>query len=53
VLILVIVGPLTARCTEPLATRLTGRRRKPTPAVDDAEGRGLESMAEEPHEVGQ
>ncbi|MEV2235193.1 cation:proton antiporter, partial [Streptomyces phaeochromogenes] len=29
VLILVIVGPLTARFTEPVATRLTGRRGEP------------------------
>ncbi|MEU8860163.1 cation:proton antiporter, partial [Streptomyces umbrinus] len=28
VLILVIIGPLTARFTEPVATRLTGRLRR-------------------------
>lgn len=30
VLILVILGPLTARYTEPIATRLTTRRESPT-----------------------
>ncbi|MGW3425099.1 cation:proton antiporter domain-containing protein, partial [Streptomyces phaeochromogenes] len=33
VLILVIVGPLTARFTEPVATRLTGRSRRSAPTV--------------------
>ncbi|MEV0936020.1 cation:proton antiporter, partial [Streptomyces phaeochromogenes] len=33
VLILVIVGPLTARFTEPVATRLTGRSRRSTTTV--------------------
>ncbi|MEO3839737.1 cation:proton antiporter [Streptomyces sp. B22F1] len=38
VLILVVLGPLTARYTETLATRLTERRRKPaTPAASQAE----------------
>ncbi|WP_405592405.1 cation:proton antiporter [Streptomyces sp. NBC_01092] len=37
VLILVVLGPLTARYTEPLATRLLGRRRRPsTPAAEEA-----------------
>ncbi|MCX5241198.1 cation:proton antiporter [Streptomyces prunicolor] len=49
VLILVIVGPLTARYTEPLATLLTGRRRKPAPVTGT--GENLVSVAEEPHEV--
>jgi CPA2 family monovalent cation:H+ antiporter-2 len=50
VLILVIVGPLTARYTEPLATRLTGRRRdKFAPVVDAEESSG--TTAQEPHEV--
>ena len=49
VLILVIVGPLTARYTEPLATGLTGQRRKPATAADT--GATPESLAEEPHEV--
>ncbi|MEU3986746.1 cation:proton antiporter, partial [Streptomyces sp. NPDC026672] len=34
VLILVVVGPLTARWTEPLALRLTSRLRRPVPAVE-------------------
>ncbi|MEU4616753.1 cation:proton antiporter, partial [Streptomyces umbrinus] len=33
VLILVIIGPLTARFTEPIATRLAGRRREPAATV--------------------
>ncbi|MGW3420121.1 cation:proton antiporter domain-containing protein, partial [Streptomyces phaeochromogenes] len=33
VLILVIIGPLTARFAEPIATRLTGRSRRSAPAV--------------------
>ncbi|MEV2234806.1 cation:proton antiporter, partial [Streptomyces phaeochromogenes] len=33
VLILVIVGPLTARFTEPVATRLTGRSHRSTTTV--------------------
>ncbi|MGW3647802.1 cation:proton antiporter [Streptomyces sp. NPDC000878] len=38
VLILVVLGPLTARYTEPLATRLLGQRhRRPAPAPDDSE----------------
>jgi CPA2 family monovalent cation:H+ antiporter-2 len=50
VLILVIVGPLTARYTEPLATRLTGHRRdKFAPVVDAEESSG--TTAQEPHEV--
>jgi CPA2 family monovalent cation:H+ antiporter-2 len=37
VLILVVLGPLTARWTEPLATRLTSRPRRPLPpAPEDA-----------------
>ncbi|WP_328360189.1 cation:proton antiporter [Streptomyces sp. NBC_00445] len=37
VLILVILGPLTARYTEPLATRLLGRRRRrSTPVAEEA-----------------
>jgi CPA2 family monovalent cation:H+ antiporter-2 len=50
VLILVIVGPLTARYTEPPATLLTWRwRDKAVPAVD-AEG-SSSTTAQEPHEV--
>ncbi|MDX3712659.1 cation:proton antiporter, partial [Streptomyces europaeiscabiei] len=43
VLILVIVGPLTARWTEPVAVRLTGRLRRPAtagPAAETAGGAG-------------
>ncbi|MGQ4475735.1 cation:proton antiporter [Streptomyces sp. SAS_276] len=50
VLILVIVGPLTARYTEPLATRLTGRRREPAPVADTADT-PLSVAKEEPHGV--
>ncbi|MDV9177825.1 cation:proton antiporter, partial [Streptomyces sp. W16] len=50
VLILVIVGPLSARYTEPLATRLTGRRRDKAAPLADAEGTA-NSSAPEPHEV--
>lgn len=48
VLILVIVGPLTARYTEPLATALTGRRGK---SASDTQGTA-QNAAEEPYEVG-
>jgi CPA2 family monovalent cation:H+ antiporter-2 len=52
VLILVILGPITARYTEPLATRLTGRRHRraaretPEPTPPDPG-----TMSEAPHEV--
>jgi CPA2 family monovalent cation:H+ antiporter-2 len=52
VLILVVVGPLGARYTEPLATRLTGHRRGEAAPVADADGTGTaNSTAPEPHEV--
>ncbi|MGW3936037.1 cation:proton antiporter, partial [Streptomyces phaeochromogenes] len=35
VLILVIIGPLTARFTEPVATRLTGRSSRSTTTVTE------------------
>ncbi len=38
VLILVIVGPLTARFTEPVALRITGRRRAPANRGDAGVG---------------
>ncbi|KAK1183326.1 cation:proton antiporter [Streptomyces sp. NBS 14/10] len=53
VLILVILGPLTARYTQPLAMRLTGRR-KPTEPAAQAEVAGtVEAVeaAEEPREA--
>ncbi|MFI6463143.1 cation:proton antiporter [Streptomyces sp. NPDC050538] len=49
VLILVIVGPLTARYTEPLATRLTGRRDKAAPKAGT--GEDPEITAGEPYGV--
>ncbi|MFC8665444.1 cation:proton antiporter, partial [Streptomyces sp. NPDC057199] len=41
VLILVIIGPLTARYTEPVATRLTTRHRQPTIPADTPQDRDL------------
>jgi CPA2 family monovalent cation:H+ antiporter-2 len=35
VLILVVLGPLTARCTEPLARRLTGLRSGPAAPAEE------------------
>ncbi|WP_030747874.1 cation:proton antiporter [Streptomyces sp. NRRL S-31] len=45
VLILVVLGPLTARYTEPLARRLTGRRRPAAPAGPGPEAVPAEEQA--------
>lgn len=45
VLILVVLGPLTARYTEPLARRLTGRRRPDAPAGPGPEAVTAEEQA--------
>ncbi|MFI1330003.1 cation:proton antiporter [Streptomyces sp. NPDC020845] len=50
VLILVILGPLTARYTQPLAMRLTGRRKPAEPAAQ-ADVAGAVEAAEEPREA--
>ncbi|WP_079084824.1 cation:proton antiporter [Streptomyces dysideae] len=47
VLILVIVGPLTARLTEPIATRLTARRRATPPGGHDGAAVGASYEAAE------
>ncbi len=54
VLVLVILGPLTARYTEPLATRLTRRLRKPAPTDRAVEESGEPEAAlpvDPPHEA--
>ncbi|MGC0334112.1 CPA2 family monovalent cation:H+ antiporter-2 [Streptomyces sp. SAI-170] len=51
VLILVVLGPLTARWTEPLATRLTSRPRRPAPLPPVPEDAGFLDSAEDPDRV--
>ncbi|MFJ8085881.1 cation:proton antiporter [Streptomyces sp. NPDC096205] len=51
VLILVVLGPLTARWTEPLATRLTSRLREPAPLPPMPEDAGFLDPAEDPDRV--
>jgi CPA2 family monovalent cation:H+ antiporter-2 len=46
VLILVVLGPLTARYTEPLALRLTGSLGRTRPAREPEAGPGAEPRAE-------
>ncbi|MEU3528168.1 cation:proton antiporter [Streptomyces sp. NPDC038707] len=45
VLILVVLGPLTARYTEPLALRLTGRPARPRPAPEPGAEDGPDAVA--------
>ncbi|MGW3939952.1 cation:proton antiporter, partial [Streptomyces phaeochromogenes] len=50
VLILVIIGPLTARFTEPVATRLTGRREPATTSAPTPQDRDLVPSPDAPAE---